>query len=382
LSIVSCRLTTDNWQLVNGHVNLDDLPTPALLLDLDRLEANVARMAHRARALGVRLRPHIKSHKCVEIAERQRAAGADGITVSTVYEARVFADAGFTDITWAFPFVPSRLGEAAEVARRAHLGVVVDDARAADLLGSSGHAWDVWLKVDCGYHRAGLDPEDPDAVGLARTLTRSPGITFRGILTHSGHAYHGHNRNEIEAAALQERDVMTSFAAKLRAAGVAVPAVSVGSTPALSVIRDLTGVDEIRPGNYVFHDYTQLRLGSCGSTDAALTVLSSVVSASRRRNHCVIDAGALALSKDRGPEHLGARTMGEIVADYPSGRLHPSHRVVSVSQEHGIVNARLDVGSRVRILPNHSCLTAAQFDTYHVVRGNQLVDCWKIWRAR
>jgi D-serine deaminase-like pyridoxal phosphate-dependent protein len=111
-------------------------------------------------------------------------------------------------------------------------------------------------------------------------------------------------------------------------------------------------------------------------------VLASVVSSSRVANHSVIDAGALALSKDRGPEHLGARTMGEMVVDYASGRLDPERRVVSVSQEHGIVNARLDVGSRVRILPNHSCLTAAQFDEYHVVRGNNVVDCWKVWRGR
>ncbi|HWP39271.1 MAG TPA: alanine racemase [Gemmatimonadales bacterium] len=361
-------------------MRIDDLPTPALLLDLDRLEANISRMADRARTLGVRLRPHVKTHKCLEIAERQRAAGAVGITVSTLYEGRVFADAGAEDVTWAFPFVASRLQEARELAGRTRLGVVVDSAAAAELLIGSGHPWDVWLKVDCGYHRAGVDPGDPDAVRLARTLHNARSLTFRGILSHSGHAYHGRSRQEIADAAAEEHRIMTGFAAALRAAGVPVAEVSVGSTPAMSVVRDLTGIQEARPGNYVFYDYTQVRLGSCAPTDVALTVLSSVVSASR--THSVIDAGALALSKDRGPVHLGVDTMGEIIADYDQGRLRPDYRVVSVSQEHGIVNARLDVASRVRIMPNHSCLTAAQFDQYHVVRGDRAVDCWKIWRGR
>ncbi len=359
---------------------LDDLPTPALLLDLDRLETNIARMADRARSLGVRLRPHVKTHKCIEIAERQRAAGAVGLTVSTLYEGRVFRDAGVEDITWAFPFVASRLPEARELAERARLGVVVDNPAAAELLITSGQPWDVWLKVDCGYHRAGVNPGDPGSIRLARTLHDAPSVTFRGILSHSGHAYHGRNRREIEAAATEEHRVMTGFAALLRGAGVPVAEVSVGSTPAMSVVRDLTGVHEARPGNYVFYDYTQVRLGSCASRDVALTVLSSVVSASG--THSVIDAGALALSKDRGPVHLGADTMGEIVADYAQGRLRDDYRVVSVSQEHGVVDARLDVGSRVRIMPNHACLAAAQFDRYHVVRGDRVVDCWNIWRGR
>lgn len=363
-------------------MQLDDLPTPALLLDLGRLEGNIARMAARTQALGVRLRPHVKTHKCLEIAERQRAAGAVGITVSTVYEARTFAEHGFDDITWAFPLVPSRLPEAVQLSAHCRLGLVVDSPEAVAALRTSGRPLDAWLKVDCGYHRAGVDPADPASVGLARDLHDTPAIRFRGILSHSGHAYHGHTRHEIEAAANEERELMTTFAAKLRAADVPVPDVSVGSTPAMAVVRDLTGVTEVRSGNYVFYDYTQLALGSCGPGDCAVTVLATVVSGRRGASFSVIDAGALALSKDRGPEHLDRHTMGELVADYATGRLDPARRVVSVSQEHGVVNAPLAVGSRVRILPNHSCLTAAQFDTYQVVRDDEVVDCWKIWRGR
>lgn len=363
-------------------MRLSDLPTPALLLDQDRLEANLTRMAARAAALGVALRPHVKTHKCLEIGERQRALGARGITVSTLEEARVFAEHGFDDITWAFPVILSRLAEARAVAQRAALGLVVDGPEAVAALERLSHPFAVWLKVDCGYHRAGVDPSARESVELARALQASSTLRFAGILTHSGQAYHAFAPGERAEAAEQERTVMVDFAARLRSAGIAVPCVSVGSTPAITAARRLDGVDEARPGNYAFYDYTQSVLGSCTVRECAVTVLASVVSSQPGARHSVIDAGALALSKDTGPEHGPHPTMGEFFADYEQGTLHADRRVVSLSQEHGIVNARLPVGERVRILPNHSCLTAACFDEYYVVRGNEVVGRWKIWRGR
>lgn len=363
-------------------MRITDLPTPALLLDLDRLEANLARMAERAHALGVALRPHIKTHKCVEIAERQRALGALGLTVSTLYEAQVFAQHGFGDITWAFPVPLTRLAEARTVAGRARLGLVVDSGEAVAALERFGHPFHLWLKVDCGYHRAGVDPCADASLELARALHDSTVLRFSGLLSHSGHAYHARSRSEMAVTAEDERRVMAAFAARLREAGIHVPHVSVGSTPAMSVVERLDGVDEARPGNYAFYDYTQTVLGSCAGADCAVTVLASVVSSQPGARHSVVDAGALALSKDAGPEHAPHRTMGEIFDDYGSGRLRADMRLVSLSQEHGVVNARLPVGERVRILPNHSCLTTACFDEYHVVRGDEVVDRWKIWRGR
>ncbi len=361
---------------------IGDLPTPALLLDLDRLESNLTRMAQRTRALGVSLRPHIKTHKCVEIAERQRALGALGLTVSTLYEAYVFADHGFHDITWAFPVPLTRLPETREVASRAQLGLVADGPDTVTALERFGHPFGVWLKVDCGYHRAGVDPCADTSLELARAIHGSRVLRFAGILSHSGHAYHAPSRREMAAIAEEERRVMTAFAARLREAGVHVPRVSVGSTPAMSVVERLDGVDEARPGNYVLYDYTQTVLGSCAVRDCALTVLASVVSSQPGARHSVVDAGALALSKDTGPEHGPQHTMGEIVEDYGRGLLRTDARLISVSQEHGVVNARLALGERVRILPNHSCLTTACFDQYHVVHGDRVVDRWKIWRGR
>jgi D-serine deaminase-like pyridoxal phosphate-dependent protein len=363
-------------------MRITDLPTPALLLDLPRLEANLARMAERARALTVALRPHIKTHKCLEIAERQRTLGASGITVSTLYEAHVFAQHGFDDLTWAFPVPLTRLREAQAVAGRARLGLVADTPETVTALERFGHPFHVWLKVDCGYHRAGVDPCANSSLDLARTLHESRVLRFAGLLSRSGHAYRAGSRADMAAIADDERRVMTAFAARLREVGIQVPRVSVGSTPAMSVVERLEGVDEARPGNYAFYDYTQTVLGSCGVTDCAVTVLASVVSSQPGAHHSVVDAGALALSKDAGPELGPRRTMGEIFEDYPAGRLRADAHLVSVSQEHGVVNARLPVGERVRILPNHSCLTTACFDEYHVVQGDTVVDRWKIWRGR
>ncbi len=365
--------------------SLDSLPTPALLLDLDVLERNLGRMAGKAASLGVTLRPHIKTHKCIEVAERQRGLGASGITVSTLYEARVFADHGFNDITWAFPVILNRLDEVRDLAGRVTFRVVVDSLEAVAALDRLGIPLHAWIKVDCGYHRAGVDPEAPEAVEVARAIAGSPRLTFDGILTHSGHSYNAKSREEAAAIAEQERRVMAGFAERLRVEEIEVPGVSVGSTPAMSTVASLEGITEARPGNYVFHDYAQVVIGSCAVRNCAVTVVSSVVSsrgAHRGDNRCVVDAGALALSKDTGPDRPEHPTMGETFADYAAGVLSPGVRLLSLSQEHGILSASLPVGTRVRILPNHSCLTAACFDEYFVVRGDEVVDRWRIWRGR
>jgi len=358
--------------------SIQDLPTPALLLDLDVLERNLHHMSARSAALGVAMRPHLKTHKSIEVARLQKDLGISGVTVSTLYEARVFAGHGFDDITWAYPLILTRLDEVRELAERITLRLVVDSEEALEALERLGRPLHVWLKVDCGYHRAGVDPESPRALDLARRLAESPALIFDGLLTHSGHAYNGRSREEIAGIAEQERAVMAGFAERLRQAGIEVPGVSTGSTPAMSVVERLDGVTEVRPGNYCFYDFSQVTLGSCGVRDCAVTVLTSVVSCRPGDGRSVVDAGALALSKDPGP----GTSMGEVFADYPSGALEEEARLLSLSQEHGILSVPRRVGSRLRVLPNHSCLTVAQFDEYAVVRGEEVVDRWKIWRGR
>lgn len=365
-----------------------ELPTPALLLDLDVLEANLARMQARCDALGVALRPHAKTHKSPEVARRQREHGARGLTVATLAEARVFADAGFDDLTWAFPLVLSRLAEARELAERVTLRLLVDSPEAVAALEGADFPFHVFLEVDSGQHRSGVDPASEHAVELARRLADHPRLDFDGLLTHSGHAYGARGAAEAAAFAEDERRVMVELAERLRGEGVPVPVVSVGSTPAMSHAADLTGVDEARPGNYVFYDGTQAAIGSCSPEDAAVTVLAGVVSSQPGADHAVIDAGALALSKDPGPTHLAGGwpwAMGAVfedLADYRSGRPSTRLRVTGVSQEHGLVSAPLPVGTRLRVLPNHSCLAVPLFDAYWVVRGEEIVDRWPIHRER
>jgi D-serine deaminase-like pyridoxal phosphate-dependent protein len=361
---------------------LDDLPTPSLIIDLDRLESNIGRMADKARRLGVSLRPHIKTHKCVEIAQLQRQAGCQGLTVSTLYEARVFADHGFTDLTWAFPLILNRIAETRELARRARLRLVVDSAAAVDLLEAQGVPFHVWLKVDCGYHRAGVDPESRLAFDLVHRIQQSAMLKFDGLLTHSGHAYRARTRPEVATVAEQERATMDRFANELRARGLTVPAVSVGSTPAMSVVEDLAGVDEMRPGNYVFFDQMQVDLGACEPLDCAATVLASVVSSQPGAEHSVVDAGALALSKDSGSGFGRPSGMGAIFDDYRKGQLSEAVHLRSLSQEHGILSRRLPIGERIRILPQHSCLTVACFDHCFAARGDRVEGRWQIWNGR
>jgi D-serine deaminase-like pyridoxal phosphate-dependent protein len=364
-----------------------DLETPALLLHLDVVERNVERMAERARQLGVALRPHAKTHKCVELGRFQAKRGARGLTVATLVEAEVFARAGFDDLTWAFPIDPSHVPRARRVAEEtgATLRVVVDDLRTARALAGSG--LHVWLKVDCGYQRAGVDPAASYGLDVARELGREQGLVFDGILSHSGHAYHTTSKAEAAGVAEQERSIMVGFAGRLREAGVPVREVSVGSTPAMAAVRDLAGVTEARPGNYVFYDRTMVLIGCCEPADVGVTVLATVVSHQPGASHFIVDAGALELSKDTGPAHVGPQAMGAV-------RGAPELTVATLSQEHGLIRAespaaldgRFQVGTQLEIIPNHSCLTVAHFDEYHVIRGvgdgRRVVDRWKVERGR
>lgn len=378
-------------------MNIDELPTPALLLDLDILEANLSRMQNRAQQFQVMLRPHVKTHKCIELAKRQQALGAKGVTVSTFYEAEQFAAAGFNDITWAFPLPPVYATRAVELANKITLRLVIDNFDAFNVLtqvaAHASHPVHVWLKVDCGYHRAGIDPASTLAEDISRSLANSKALFFDGILTHAGHSYSAKSKEEIVRIAEQERSIPVDFAQWLRGNGITVPAISIGSTPTMTLTENLNGITEIRPGNYVFYDYTQVQLGVCSVSNCALTVLASIVSHQPGALHFITDAGALALSKDPGPTHLhNDMGMGTLYEDYERRRLfaHLDVQIQSLSQEHGkiVVDKDFDIegqfkiGERVRILEHHSCLTAANFDRYYVVRGNEVVDRWEILRGR
>lgn len=372
-------------------MNLFDLTTPALVLDVERVKRNAARLRERARAQGVSLRPHVKTHKCAEVARIQTQAFSGPITVATLGEARWFAAREFRDITYAVPIDPGKFGAACELAKVCErLALVTDDmdvpAQLDETARRAGVKLDLFLKVDCGYHRCGVEPHTEESSQIPRRIAATTNLRFAGILTHAGHSYHCRTLEELLEVARHERDLMVEFAGRLRAEGIETPCVSIGSTPTVSVVDHLEGIDEIRPGNYIFYDAFQATLGSCDFGDCALTVLAAVVHRDRTRRKIVIDAGAIALSKDRGPVEFDPACGFGHVLDTEGGDL--GLRVASVSQEHGIIKVedealfeRLRVGTRVRVLANHSCLTAAQHPFYNVLEAGQIVDRWEIQRG-
>jgi D-serine deaminase-like pyridoxal phosphate-dependent protein len=312
----------------------------------------------------------------------QTSEEAPGITVSTLAEARSYQNSGFQDITYAFPITANKLDEAADLTRNLKIfSILLDQPQTSAAVKAYAREHDisfnVFLKVDCGYHRAGVDPSKTESVGLARNLADSKFIRFKGILTHAGHSYHCHNPEEVIEIAKQERDVMVQFARRLQEDGITCETVSIGSTPTAVHSPGWQGIDEIRPGNYVFFDKFQNDIGSCQTGEVAATVLTTVVAHYPDHNQMLIDAGALALSKDPGADHLG----NELA--YGGVRGHPALRLFSISQEHGLLTAddpivfsKFPVGSLLQIIPNHSCLTAALFPEYHVVENNRVIDCW------
>ncbi len=344
------------------------LATPAVLVDLDVLERNIARMAARARGAGIWLRPHAKTHKCPAIGLLQRAAGAWGLSVAKVGEAEVFADAGFDDLFVAYPVVGQDKGRRLlALADRARLAVGVDSVEGARTLAVPFHAarrtLDVLLKVDVGYGRVGVLPEQ--AVELARQIVDRPGVRLRGVFTHAGHGYLAETKAAVDEIAKQEGERLAATAAGLRAAGLPVEEVSVGSTPTAALAMRVPGVTECRPGNYVFHDASQVALGTCGIEDCALTVVATVVSVPAPER-AVVDAGSKTLSSDPLRPRPGG--YGQLL-----GR---ASRLEKLSEEHGVVavgrGESFRVGERVRILPNHACVVANLHDRLVGVSGDRV----------
>lgn len=394
-----------------ANLRVSDLPTPHLLLDRQKLRQNLARMAARADALGVRLRPHMKTSKSAAVAELALEGRPRTVTVSTMREARYFAEHGFRDIVLAVGIVPRRIEEAlALIADGVDLAITTDEPATAEAIAAAGRAAGltvpIMIEVDVGEHRGGV--ADPLGGGGARLLAvaraaedRGPeagragraqndgksagGARVRGILAHAGHTYGCTDRAAIAHIAETERAVAVASAGMLREAGFACPEVSVGSTPGGLFAEHLDGVTEMRPGVYMFMDLFQSGVGCCGPEDIALSVLSTVMNHRPEIGAAHIDAGGLALSKDRSTASqvldLGFGAVTDVF-----GLPFPGVIVEAVHQEHGRLGVAsagpgasvplqvLPVGGRVRVLPNHACMTAAAYDRYAVVDGTELGD--------
>lgn len=363
----------------------DGLETPCLLLDADRLAANVATMRAGLDRLGVTLRPHLKTAKSLAVARIAMASPSGPATVSTLREAEHFAEGGVRDLIYAVGIAPQKLDRVGAIRRRwdADLAIVLDSAEQADAVAAwsrrNGDPLPVLIEVDADGHRSGVDPRDADTlVAIGRVL--SDGASLRGVLLHAGDSYGLTDPAALKAAAEAERAAAVAAAAILRGAGLPCPVVSVGSTPTARYADNLDGITEVRAGVFMIGDLFQAGVGSCRVDEIALTVLTTVIGHQREKGWIITDAGWMALSRDRGTARQ-AIDQGYGIACDGTGQPYPDLIVRDANQEHGILALRpgssaplpdLPIGARLRILPNHACATGAQHDHYHVVADGGL----------
>ncbi|MFC9425738.1 DSD1 family PLP-dependent enzyme [Streptomyces sp. NPDC056987] len=362
---------------------LADPDTPFAVVDVHKSLRNIDRLAARADRLGVTLRPHMKTAKSLDVATLMHSGTPCPVTVSTLAEAEAFADGGYTDITYAVGIDPHKLPRVIALLRRGVTLRVLLDSReqavfVADTARKAGLAIPAQIEIDCDGHRGGLKTDAPGLVGIGRILHEAGCLD--GVLTHAGESYFAYTPEDQRLAAENERDTAVAAAERLRAAGLPVSTVSVGSTPTAHAAEDLTGVTELRAGNYVFFDLVMAGLGVCRVEDLALSVVVTVIGHRPEYGWIVTDGGWMAMSRDRGTANQPTDQGYGLVLDL-AGDPIPNLVMSAASQEHGTLTARngadlpdLPVGTRLRILPNHACATAAQHRGYHVIDSTHPTD--------
>jgi D-serine deaminase-like pyridoxal phosphate-dependent protein len=362
-------------------MTLDELDTPCLVLDRKILQGNLDRMHALVRARGIAFRPHLKTAKSAAVARLALQGEAGGLTVSTLAEAEYFAGHGFRDLTLAAGITSVKLDRVADLAHQGiGVTVITDDADTAAAIGANPAPFRALVEVDSGENRGGVTAESGALLIVARAL----GGKLAGILTHGGHSYLGRTVDDMKRIAEEERWAAVRAATRLREAGLPCEVVSVGSTPTAVHGERWDGVTELRAGVYMFQDLFQAAIHSCTQDDIALTVLSSVIGRRPGENTILLDAGALALSKDRSTERTAHDAGFGLIRGLDGTSKYGECRIERVYQEHGIAVGtaplpfdQLQVGARVRVVPNHACLTAAAYDRYHVVDGGDaIVDVW------
>jgi D-serine deaminase-like pyridoxal phosphate-dependent protein len=363
-------------------VLLTDLRTPAVLVEASRLSRNIDRMQASADARRLRLRPHAKTHKSPQIARAQIGRGAVGICCAKLGEAEVFADAGIEDIRIPYPLNPVNADRVLRLLDTIRLSFIVDDLEVArgwsGALHEARRTADVLVKVDVGFHRCGIDPEGMHAAEIVARVAELPGLRFRGLLSHAGHAYGAASEAEAAAIAAAEARLLTTLAAAVGERGAVSEEISVGATPTVRFSVQQDGVTEIRPGNYVYYDRTQVGLGAAAWTDCALTVLARVVS-TPAPDRLILDCGSKTLTTDLARAFGSTPGYGVVFTDLQAEQPDESLVVERLSEEHATVRVkndghRLKTGDLVRVLPNHSCVVSNLVDSVWMVDGESVVD--------
>lgn len=359
-------------------MKLADLPTPCLVLDRGILQRNIRRMAEAVGRHGVGLRPHMKTAKSIDVARLALADQPGGITVSTLAEAEYFSAHGITDILYAVGITPQKLDQVAKLnAAGASVLVLTDDPDMASAIALHPLPPRALIEIDTGESRGGVTPDDPALLAIAERL----GTRLAGVMTHAGHSYSGRSLADMVRIAEAERAGVVRAAERLRAAGHAAPIVSMGSSPTVLHAESLTGVTEVRAGVYMFGDLFQAEIGTHPVQDIAVTVLTSVIG--RHPGRVLVDAGGLALSKDRSTEAAATDYGFGLVLDLNGEPAFGDTVVRRAYQEHGLIEPGpthpidLPIGGKLRIAPNHTCMTAAAHDRYHVIDGSD--DIIAVW---
>ncbi len=368
-------------------IDIKALQTPCLVLEATKFRHNLANMRTRLEQLGVGFRPHLKTAKSIDVARIAMPTLEGPAMVSTLREAEYFAEGGVRDITYGVGIAPDKLARVTALrARGVALSIILDSLEQAQAVAAhvaeSGDRLPVLIEVDADGHRSGVASNDADMlVTIGRILVDS-GAELRGVLLHAGDSYALDDPAALATAAESERQAAVAAATILRRAGLPSPVVSVGSTPTARFARDLAGVTEMRAGVFMFGDLYQAGVGSVRRDDIAVSVLASVIGHQRAKGWIIVDAGWMAMSRDRSTARQAVDQGYGVVCDL-AGRPYEDLIMVDTNQEHGIVALRpgsaamlpdLPVGGRVRILPNHACATGAQHDRYHVLGEAGMIE--------
>ncbi|MEX3969924.1 DSD1 family PLP-dependent enzyme [Paraburkholderia caribensis] len=370
-------------------MNLQSLNTPAALIDVARMNHNIARMQRRLDALGVAFRPHVKTSKCEPVVQAQLAAGARGITVSTLKEAGQLFAAGIRDIVYAVSIAPGKLPQALALRRAGcSLKLVADSLAGVDAIVAfgreHGEAFEVWIEIDVDGHRSGIPPEDAALLPVAHALVNG-GMRLGGVIAHAGSSYEYDTPEALARIAEQERAGTVRAAQRLRDAGLPCDVVSIGSTPTALAAEHLDGVTEVRAGVYVFFDLVMHNVGVNDTSEIALSVLTTVIGHQPEKGWAIVDAGWMAMSRDRGTQRQ-KHDFGYGLVCAESGDVLGDYLMTTANQEHGVISRngapdsdierRFPIGTRLRILPNHACATGAQYPEYVALGTDGELTTW------
>lgn len=363
-----------------------DISVPTLLLDEGRARRNISRMADKAATSQVRFRPHFKTHQSAAVGEWFRNVGVTAITVSSVEMARYFAAHGWNDITIAFPVNVREIDKINRLAQQVRLHLLVENQATVNFLSQRlTEAVGIWIEIDAGYQRSGVPWDDGSALAtLAQQIMACDRLALQGLLTHDGATYATHSHDELAAQygqTIRRLNQARNWLMERSSLGLEL---SVGDTPACSVLDDLGQIDEMRPGNFVFYDWMQVQIGSCTADDIAVIVACPVVSIHPERNELILYGGAVHLSKENLRQQDGQSIFGAVVLLNEDGWSTPLQGVWvrSLSQEHGVVHAEdaafaelvkhVEVGGLLGVVPVHSCLTADLLKQYRTLDGELL----------